>query len=121
MSSIIHCPLVIFMNGKRLIIPILALCLVVGFSGLCSGKDNKSPLTVKRIVFTSDKTGGERISLFCNQSCTPELSFLEGKNPRVVMNMKGVSLIQTKTRNVNTGGKLVKRIRSNLDKKKRIY
>ena len=108
------------MNGKRFIIPILALCLVVGFSGLCSGKDQKSPLTVKSIVFTSDKTGGEWISLFCNQSCTPELSSLEGENPRVVMDMKGVSLIQTKTRNVNTGGKLVKRIRSNLDKQTNI-
>jgi tetratricopeptide (TPR) repeat protein len=32
------------------------------------------------------------------------------------MDMKGVSLIQTKARNVNTGGKLVKRVRSYLDK-----
>jgi hypothetical protein len=108
------------MNGKRFIIPIFVLCLVVSFSDLCSGKDKKSPLTVKRIVFTSEKTGGERISLFCNQSCTPELSSLGGKNPRVVMNMKGVSLIQSKARNVNTGGKLVKRIRSNLNKQTNI-
>ena len=77
------------MNGKRFIIPILDLCLFVGFSGLCSGKDHESALTVKRIVFTSDKTGGERISLFCNQSCTPEISSLDGNNPRVVMNMEG--------------------------------
>ena len=77
------------MNGKRFIIPILALCLFVGFSGLCSGKDHESALTVKRIVFTSDKTGGERITLFCNQSCTPEISSLDGNNPRVVMNMEG--------------------------------
>jgi hypothetical protein len=108
------------MNGKRFIIPILALCLVASFSGLCFGKDQKSSLTVKRIVFTPDKTDGEMISLFCNQSCTPELSSLEGKNPRVVMNMKGVTLMLTKTRNVNTGGKLVKRIRSNLDNKTKI-
>ena len=108
------------MNGKRFIIPLLALCLVVSFSDLCSGKDKKSPLTVKRIVFTPDKTGGEWISIFCNQSCTPELSFIEGENPRVVMDMKGVSLIQTKTRNVDTGGKLVKKIRSYLNKKTNI-
>jgi tetratricopeptide (TPR) repeat protein len=108
------------MNDKRFIIPLLALCLLVTFSDLCSGKDKKSPLTVKNIVFTPNKTGGERISLFCNQSCTPELSSLEGKNPRVVINMKEVSLIQTKTRNVNTGGKLIKRIRSNLDKQTKI-
>jgi len=104
------------MNGKRFILPLLVLCLVVSFSGLCSGKDQKSPLTVKRIVFTSDKTGIERIALICNQSCTPELSSIEGENPRVVMDMKGVFLIQTKARNVNTGGRLVKRIRSHLNK-----
>ena len=92
------------MNGKRFIIPLLALCLVISFSGLCSGKDKKSPLTVKNIVFTPDQTGGEWITLFCNQSCAPELSSLEGENPRVVMEMKGVSLIQTKARNVNAGG-----------------
>jgi hypothetical protein len=80
-----------FMNGKRFIIPLLLLSFIMGISGLCSGKDQKSALTVKRIVFTPDKTGGERISLLCNQSCTPELSSLEGKNPRVVMHMKEVT------------------------------
>jgi hypothetical protein len=104
------------MNGKRFILPLLVLCLFVSFSGLCSGKDQKSSLTVKRIVFTSDKTGIERIALICNQPCTPELSSIEGENPRVVMDMKGVFLIQTKARNVNTGGRLVKRIRSHLNK-----
>ena len=108
------------MNGKRFILPLLVLCFILSISGLCSGEDQKTPLTVKNIVFTPDKTGGEWITLFCNQSCTPELSSLEGENPRVVMDMKGVSLIQTKARNVNTGGKLVKRIRSHLDKQTNI-
>jgi hypothetical protein len=108
------------MNGKRFILPILALCLVVNFSGLCSGKDQKATLTVNKIIFTSDMIGGEWITLFCNQSCTPELFTLEGENPRVIMDMKGVSLIQSKTRNVNTGGKLVKSIRSYLDKQTHI-
>jgi hypothetical protein len=118
--SIISRPLVRFMNSKRFIIPILALGLVVSFSGLCSGQDLKPALTVKSIVFTPDKTGGEIISLFCNKTCTPELFSLEGKNPRVVMNIKGVHFIQTKTRDAHTGGKLVKRIRSNLDQKTKI-
>jgi hypothetical protein len=108
------------MNGKRFIIPIFALCLVVGFSGLCSGKDQKSPLTVKNITFTSDQTGGEWITLSCDQSCTPALSSLGGGNPRVVMDMKGVSLIQTTARTVNTGGRFVKRVRSYLDKQTNI-
>jgi len=74
----------------------------------------------EKITFTSDKIGGEWISLFCNQSCTPELFSLEGENPRVVMDMKRIFQIQTKTRNINTGGKLVKRIRNYLDKQTNI-
>ncbi|MDP1991058.1 MAG: AMIN domain-containing protein [Syntrophales bacterium] len=108
------------MNSKPFILLLLILCLVESFSGLCAGEDQKSPLTVKKISFTSDKIGGEWISLFCNQSCTPELSSIEGENPRVVMDMKRVSLIQTKTRNVNTGGRLVKSIRSHLNKQTNI-
>ena len=103
------------MNSKLFILPLIVLYFAVSFSGICSGEDKKTTLTVKKIAFTRDKSGGESISLFCNQSCTPELSFLEGENPRVVMDMKGVSLIQTKTRNVNTRGKLVKSVRSYLD------
>jgi tetratricopeptide (TPR) repeat protein len=108
------------MNGKRFILPLLVLCFAMSFSGLCSGEDQKTPLTVEKIAFASDKIGGEWISLFCNQSCTPELSSLDGENPRVVMDMKGVFLIQTKARNVNTGGKLVKKVRSYLDKQTNI-
>jgi tetratricopeptide (TPR) repeat protein len=108
-----------FMNGKWFIIPLL-LCFIMGIHGLCSGEDPKNNLTVKRIEFTPDKIGGEWISLLCNQSCTPELSFLEGENPRVVMDMKGVSLIQATARSVNTGGRFVKRVRSYLDKQRKI-
>jgi hypothetical protein len=107
------------MNGKRFIIPLL-LCFLMGFSGLCFGEDPKNALTVKRIEFSPDKIGGEWISLLCNQSCTPELFILKGENPRVVMDMKGVSLIQVKNRNINIGGKLVKRIRNYLDKETNI-
>ena len=108
------------MNSNPFILLLLVLCFTVSFSGLCSGEDQKTALTVKKIAFTSDKGGGEWISLFCNQSCTPELSSLEGENPRVVMDMKGVFLIQTKARNVNTGGKLVKKVRSYLDEQTNI-
>jgi tetratricopeptide (TPR) repeat protein len=103
------------LNGKWFIIPILALCLVVSFSDLCVGEDQQSALTVNKIAFTSDKIGGEWVSLRCNQPCIPELFSLDGENPRVVIDMKGVSLIQTKNRHINTGGKLVKRIRNYLD------
>ena len=108
------------MNGKRFIIPILALCFTMSISGLCSGEDLKNTLTVNSIVFTLDKTGRELITFFCNQPCTPELSSLEEENPRVVMDMRGVLQIKSKTRNINTGGKFIKRIRSYLDKQTNI-
>jgi tetratricopeptide (TPR) repeat protein len=105
------------MNGKLFIWSLLAICFVVSFASPCTSEDTKIALTIKNIAFNRAKGGIEKIALFCDQSCTPELFSLEGENPRVVMDMKGVLLIRTKTRNINTGGKLVKRIRSNLDKK----
>jgi tetratricopeptide (TPR) repeat protein len=108
------------MNSRPFILLLLFLCFAVSFSGFCAGEDQKTALTVKKIVFTRDKGGRERIALYCNQSCVPELFSLEEENPRVVMDMKGVFLIQTKARNVNTGGKLIKRVRSYLDKQTKI-
>jgi hypothetical protein len=110
-----------FMNGNRLIIPLCVLCLVLGFSDICPGKDQKSPLTVKRIDFAGDKTGGESIVLVCNQGCTPDVSAIEGNNPRVVMDLRGVSSVERQARDAGTKGKLVKRIRGNWDNKSKIY
>ncbi|MCL5808285.1 MAG: hypothetical protein M1418_07040 [Deltaproteobacteria bacterium] len=76
---------------------------------------------MKKIVFAGDQIGGELITLFCNRPCNPELSSLAGEDPRVVMDMQGVAHIQTKSRNVNTGGKLVKRIRSYLDQETQVF
>ena len=108
------------MNSKAFILLLLVLCFTVSFSGLCAGEDQKTDLMVKKIAFTRDKGGRERIALFCNRSCVPELSSVEGENPRVIMDMKGVFLIQTKARNITTGGEMVKRVRSYLDKQTQI-
>jgi tetratricopeptide (TPR) repeat protein len=108
------------MKSKPFILFILVLCFVMSFAYPCTGKDIKTALTVKKITFSRDKGGSERIVLFCNQSCVPELSSVEGENPRVVMDMKGVFLMQPKARNVNTSGKLVKKARIYLDKETKI-
>ncbi|MHB8908243.1 MAG: hypothetical protein ACYDAA_05110 [Syntrophales bacterium] len=108
------------MKIRRYMLPLLVFSFAVSFSSLCGGEDNQPPLTVKKIAFTRDKGGGERISLFCNRACAPELSSIEEALPRVVMDMKGVFLMQAKARTVNTGGKFVKRVRSYLDKETRI-
>jgi tetratricopeptide (TPR) repeat protein len=110
----------VLMNSKPFILFLLVLSFAVSVSSLCVGEDPKTALTVKNIAFSREEGRGEKVSLFCDQSCVPELSSFEGDNPRVVMDMKGVSLIQTKTRNVNTGGTLVKRVRSYLDKQTKI-
>jgi hypothetical protein len=106
----------VLMNSKSFILFIIVLCFVVGFASPCTGEDTKTALIVKNIAFNRSQGGIEKIALFCNQSCIPELFSLEGRNPRLVMDMKGVFLIQTKARNISTGGKLVKRVRSYLDK-----
>ena len=107
------------MNGKSFLSLLFALCLVVVFSGLCTGEEPKA-LMVKKIAFARDKDGKERISLTCNQACAPELSSMEGEKPRVIMDIKEVSLIQTKTRKINTHGKWVKQVRSYWDKRTKI-
>jgi tetratricopeptide (TPR) repeat protein len=108
------------MNSKPFIPFILVLYFVVSFASPCTGEDTKTALTVKNIAFNRSKGGIERIALFCNQSCVPELFCLEGRNPRLVMDMKGVFLIQTKARNISTGGKFIKSVRSYLDKQTKI-
>ena len=108
------------MHGKYSIPFSLVLCIIVSFSSLCAGENLKTPLIVKKISFIRDKSGIEKISLFCNQSCVPELFSIEEENPRVVMDMKGVLQIQTKSRNVKTGGELVKQVRSYLDKQTKV-
>ncbi len=108
------------MNGKHFILHFLVLCFIVGLPGLCIGEDAKAGLIVKNIAFNRVKGGIERITLSCNQSCAPELFSIEEENPRVVMDMKGVLQIQTKSRSVETGGKYVKRVRNYLDNETKI-
>lgn len=108
------------MKGKSLLFIISVLGFVMAFANPGASADKKSALTVKKIAFAADESSGEWITLSCNQSCVPELFSIEGENPRVVMDMKGVSLMQPKVRNISTGGKLVKGIRSYWDEKTKI-
>ncbi len=108
------------MHKKPSIILLLVFCFALGFAGLCTGEDQETALTVKKIAFTRDKGGRERVALSCNQPCLPEVFSLEGEKPRVVLDMKGVSHIETKSRTVHTGGKSVKRVRNYLDKQTNI-
>jgi len=43
------------MNSKPFIL--LVLCFTLSFSGLYTGEDQKTPLTVEKIAFTREKAG----------------------------------------------------------------
>lgn len=104
------------MNGKPFFLLMIVLFFSVTFPGLGAGEVPKTDLTVKKISFTRVEGGRESITFLCNQPCVPELFSIEGEDPRVVMDMKGVLLNQAKARNFNTGGRFIKRVRSYLDK-----
>jgi tetratricopeptide (TPR) repeat protein len=103
------------MNTKNLFLTCFAVCLVFSSYGLCMAQDQTTTLTVKEITFKTDNGGKEKVAIICNQACIPDLFSLKGKKPRIVMDLKGVSSIESKYRKVNTSGKLVKTIRSYLD------
>lgn len=104
------------MNGKRFVLIMVVWFLAAECPCLCFGEEPKT-LTVKKIVFARDSTDKERLAVVCNQSCVPKLSSIEGENPRVVMDLKGVSRIPADARNVDAAGKLVQRVRSYWDKR----
>jgi tetratricopeptide (TPR) repeat protein len=104
------------MNTKHLFLICFAVCLVLSSYGLCMAQDQTEALTVKEIVFSTDKGGKEKVAVLCNQACVPALSGLEGKKTRIIMDFAGVSFMEPKYRNIPVSGKYVKKIRSYLDK-----
>lgn len=109
------------MNIKLFISILLFLCLTAIFPDTSAGRITTTALTVKEIIFTHDKKGNEKIAIFCNRRFAPNLFSLEGENLRVVVDIAGVSRIQAKARNVIVEGKSVKRVRSYLDKQKKMF
>ena len=105
---------------KPLVAPVLALSALLGFAGFCLGAEAKGDLIVKEIALAADGESGEKVSVFCSRSCLPEMFSLEGESPRVVMDLKEVSLLQARARQVRAGGKFVKAIRTYLDKETKV-
>lgn len=104
------------MNRKLMMSLVLVPCFLASFAGPCLGEDAQTGLTVKKVLFSRMRGDMEKIALFCNQTCVPKLSSVEGENPRVVMDIEGVSPIRPKSLNVNVPGKFVKKVRSYFDK-----
>jgi tetratricopeptide (TPR) repeat protein len=102
------------------VVPILVLGLLLSSPWICGSAESKGNLTVKEIAFAFDGEGKEKVSIFCSRSCIPVLFQVEGGSPRVVMDLRDVSLLQTRARQISTGGKFVKGIRTYLDRETKI-
>lgn len=108
------------MHCKRFIFGLYIPCFLLSLLSPGYSQAAQRPLIVKGILFSADTSGGEWVTLACNQSCIPVIFSLEGENPRVVLDMKGVSLIEVTERSISTRGNYVTKIRSYLDKKTKI-
>jgi len=105
------------MSMKHFLATSMVVCLALSSYGPCMGQDQKPVLVVEKIVFARAERAKEKITLMCNQVCSPEVSALEGDRPRIVMDLNGVASMEKKDRAVRQSGKFVKKIRSYLDEK----
>lgn len=108
------------MNSKLVMSFVLVPCFLASFAMQCFGEDATNALTVKKVLFSRMRGSIEKVVLFCNQSCVPRLSSVEGGNLRVVMDVEGVSPIRPKSLDVDVGGKFVKKVRSYFDKESKV-
>jgi hypothetical protein len=108
------------MNGRLMVAFILVPSFLAGLAMPCLGEDAKTELTVNKVLFSRMRGDIEKVALFCSQTCVPRLSSVEGGNPRVVMDIDGVSPVRPKTLNVNVGGRYVKKVRSYFDKETQV-
>ena len=75
-------------------------------------------IEVKNIRFNLND-GNESIFIEFNRFYTPEISSIEGKEPRIVLDIENVFAFKKEWAVINVEGKLIKRIRSSMDYKTR--
>ena len=73
-------------------------------------------IIVGDITFVKGKDGSEKISIPFNRTCMPSIFSIPGKNPRIVLDLKGVSQCLGKSK-ISTNGLLIEQVRTHLDKK----
>jgi hypothetical protein len=103
--------------NRKVFAVIVFLVLLAGFPGVSTGEVKKPFLTVEKIVFTRAGEGTEAVAFTCSGPCEPALFTMDEKSPRVVMDFKDVRLFRSNKRNFTPGGKLIKKVRSYLDRK----
>ena len=73
------------------------------------------PLEVTNIAVKFEPAGHEKVFIDFNRDVTPELFSIEGKDPRIVIDIKNVSSVRKGLSRIQVRGKLIRQIRSNLD------
>jgi hypothetical protein len=73
------------------------------------------PLEVKNIAVKFEPAGHEKVFIDFNRDVAPELFSIEGKDPRIVIDIKNVSSVRKGLTRINVRGKLIRQIRSSLD------
>jgi len=68
---------------------------------------------VNSIQFKIEKDGTEKVLVALNRYSIPEIIALEGKNPRIAIDIKNVSIWDGSPK-INVNGKFIKQIRTNL-------
>jgi hypothetical protein len=73
-------------------------------------------LEIKDITFNLKKRGNEIVAIHANRSFKPTVFFIEEYPPRIVIDIKNVSIFRRNLNLIQVDGKLIKRIRCHLHK-----
>lgn len=84
-------------------------------TGTAAASQKEPPLEVKNIAVKFGPAGHEKVFIDFNRDVAPELFSIEGKEPRIVIDIKNVSSVRKGLTKINANGKLIRQIRSNLN------
>ena len=73
------------------------------------------PLEVRNIAVKFEPAGHEQVFIDFSRDVAPDLFSIEGKDPRIVIDIKNVSSVRKGLSRIQVRGKLIRQIRSNLD------
>ena len=74
-------------------------------------------VVVKNITFRKEANGREKVLIEFNRFNAPRIFGIDGANPRVVVDVDNVSSVKRGLARIPAGGKLVRQIRTALDRK----
>lgn len=83
---------------------------------LSQGQDQEEGVKVTKIGFIRADSGVEKFMMVCSRECIPELSVIQGKKPRVVLDLKNVTYISPQYRKMDVDGRFVQWIRTYLNR-----